>query len=143
MLGWHSILFRLLLSVFLGGLIGFEREKKKKDAGLRTHILVSMGSTLIMLTSTFLFDIYKNVAGVDPGRIASNVVTGIGFLGAGTIIRSGHDVRGLTTAACLWVTAGVGLAVGCGFYFAAIMTSFLALFILLSLSRLEDKIQKE
>ena len=141
MLKGSEILFRLILSVVLSGIIGLERELSKKEAGLRTHMLVCIGSTLIMLTSIYVFDIYRDIATVDPSRIAASVITGIGFLGAGTILRFGHDVRGLTTAACLWVTAAVGLAVGCGFYFASILTSLFTLVILLFFARLEQKIK--
>ena len=127
------IIGRLILSVLLSGLIGFERQLHKRTAGLRTHILVALGSCLIMLTSLYVFDIYKGIAAVDPSRIAAGVITGIGFLGAGAIIREPEGIKGLTTAASLWVVAGIGLAVGCGFYLAAITTTtlaFLALFFL-------------
>ena len=103
---------RLLLTLVLSGLIGLERQVHRRDAGLRTHILVALGSCLIMLTSLYVFDIYKDQVALDPVRIAAGVVTGIGFLGAGTIIRESDGVRGLTTAASLWVVAGIGLAVG-------------------------------
>lgn len=132
-----QILIKLLLSFILSGAIGIERELHKKDAGLRTHILVCVGSCLMMLTSLYIFDIYKDKVPLDPARIAAGVVTGIGFLGAGTIIRERERVRGLTTAASLWVVAGIGLAVGCGFYTASIFSSILALGVLLFLRKLE------
>lgn len=132
-----EILFRLSLSVFLSGLIGLERQLHRRTAGLRTHILVSLGSCLIMLTSLYVFDIYKNEVPLDPARIAAGVITGIGFLGAGTIIREREKVRGLTTAASLWVVAGIGLALGVGFYKAGIFTTILALIVLFFLRYVE------
>jgi putative Mg2+ transporter-C (MgtC) family protein len=122
-----QVVFRLFLAAALGGIIGFEREKhNRRMAGFRTHILVSIGSSLIMLVSIYIFEIYAGKAPVDPSRIAAGVVTGIGFLGAGTIIRSGESVRGLTTAASLWTVSGIGLAVGCGFYIAGWATAIIA-----------------
>lgn len=135
-----QVVVRLILSALLSGFIGVERQLHRRAAGLRTHILVCVGSTLIMLTSIYIFDIYKEIAPVDPARIAAGVITGIGFLGAGTIIRYGEEIRGLTTAASLWVVAAVGLAVGCGFYSAAVAASILVLISLLLLRRLENKI---
>ncbi len=125
-----QIITRLILTVFLSGLIGLERQLHRRTAGLRTHILVSLGSCLIMLTSLYVFDIYKGIANTDPARIAAGVIAGIGFLGAGTIIRDNEGVRGLTTAASLWVVAGLGLAIGCGFKKAAIYTAIIALIVL-------------
>ena len=128
-----QVIARLFLSVFLTGVIGLERQLHRRTAGLRTHILVGLGSCLIMLTSLYVFDIYSNKVPLDPSRIAAGVITGIGFLGAGAIIREPEGIKGLTTAASLWVVAGIGLAVGCGFYLAAITTmalAFLALFFL-------------
>ena len=136
------IIVRLVLSVILGGIIGFEREVRRHSAGLRTHILVSLGSCLIMLTSLYVFDIYKDSVPLDPARIAAGVVTGIGFLGAGAIIRSGEVVKGLTTAASLWLVAAIGLAAGCGFYLASIITTILTVVVLYFLRRLEGAIVK-
>ncbi len=132
-----AVIGRLMLAVILGGLIGFEREVRGHSAGLRTHILVCLGSCLIMLTSLYVFDIYKNIVPLDPVRIAAGVITGIGFLGAGAIIRSGEAVRGLTTAASLWLVAGIGLGIGCGFYLASLITVILAVFVLCLLRYLE------
>ncbi len=123
-----QVVWRLFLAAALGGIIGFERQKhNKRIAGLRTHILVTVGSALIMLVSIYIFEAYAGKAPVDPARIAAGVVTGIGFLGAGTIIRSGENVQGLTTAASLWTVSGIGLAVGCGFYIAGCTASIIAL----------------
>lgn len=128
----------LLLSLVLAGLIGLERELHGHPAGLRTHILVAVGSTLITLVSVNLV----NADGVpsDPGRIAAQIVTGIGFLGAGAIIREGASIRGLTTAASIWTTAAIGLAVGAGPAFGAmaVVATALVLFTLLILHQLED-----
>jgi len=140
MLTDEQILIRLVLSLVLGGLIGLERQIHRRSAGLRTHILVSLGSCLIMLTSLYVFDIYKNQAGLDPTRIAAGVITGIGFLGAGTIIREREGVKGLTTAASLWVVAGIGLAMGCGFYRAGIYATVLSLISLVVLRYLENTV---
>ncbi len=139
-----QVVWRLFIAAALGGAIGFEREKhNKRMAGFRTHILVSIGSALIMLVSMHLFEIYVGKAPVDPARIAAGVVTGIGFLGAGTIIRSGESVRGLTTAASLWTVSGIGLAIGCGFYIAGWATAIIAFATLYLLRKLpiesEDK----
>jgi len=138
-----QMIMRLLLTLILSGLIGFERQAHRRDAGLRTHILVALGSCLIMLTSLYVFDIYKDKVSLDPSRIAAGVITGIGFLGAGTIIRSPEGVRGLTTAACLWVVSGIGLAVGCGFIKIAIYTTVLVLIVLHFLRYLEGTVFKE
>lgn len=134
---------RLLLTLTLSGLIGLERQVHRRDAGLRTHILVALGSCLIMLTSLYVFDIYKDKASLDPARIAAGVITGIGFLGAGAIIREPERIRGLTTAASLWVVAGIGLAVGIGFNKIAIYTTILVLIVLHFLRYVEGSLTKE
>ena len=138
-----QVFLRLLLSVFLSGLIGLEREFHRRTAGLRTHILVSLGSCLIMLTSLYVFDIYKDKVPLDPGRIAAGVITGIGFLGAGAIIREREEIRGLTTAASLWLVAGIGLSVGIGFYVASMTATVLGLVVLFFFRRLEGTIISE
>jgi putative Mg2+ transporter-C (MgtC) family protein len=137
MLTDHQIIVRLMLSVLLGGFVGLERQIHRRTAGFRTHILVSLGSCLIMLTSLYVFDIYSSRVQLDPARIAAGVITGIGFLGAGAIIRDKEGVKGLTTAASLWVVAGIGLAVGCGFTNAAIYTTILAVVALVLLRVVE------
>jgi putative Mg2+ transporter-C (MgtC) family protein len=115
-------IFRLILAVFLGMIVGLEREKAHKPAGLRTHMLVSLGSCLFMIVSLeFSFD---------PARIAAGVVTGVGFIGAGTIIAERDKIVGVTTAASLWVTSAIGLSVGAGNYVLASIASLLALLIL-------------
>lgn len=134
------ILFRLLLAFVLSGLIGLERETHGRAAGLRTHILVGVGSTLIMLTSIYMTEVFTGATSADPTRVAAGVVTGIGFIGAGTILRFRASVMGLTTAASLWASAGVGLAIGCGFYIGAVFTTALILFSLIFLGRFEKKI---
>ena len=137
MINEWTIVFRLLFSAILSGMIGFEREFHGRAAGFRTHILLCIGSCLIMLTSMHIFDLYYTRAAVDPARIAAGVITGIGFLGAGTIMHFRSSVRGLTTAASLWVVAGLGLAVGSGLYFGAIVTTAITVVALLMFSRLE------
>lgn len=137
MLNDWVVLFRLVLAAVLSGLIGFEREFHGRAAGFRTHILLCVGSTLVMLTSIHIFDVYINRAPCDPARIAAGVVTGIGFLGAGAIMRSRGSIRGLTTAASLWVVAGIGLAVGSGLYFGSIATTALTLISLMIFSKIE------
>ena len=131
------ILIRVVVSAILGGLIGLEREIHGCAAGLRTHILVCIGSTLFMVTSIGIAISHGSLGDVDPSRIAAGVVTGIGFLGAGAIIRYGASIRGLTTAASIWAVAAIGLAVGVGLYAAAVITTFVALSVLV-LSRLEE-----
>ncbi len=139
MIPYWEIALRLLLAVFLGGLVGFERESHNRPAGFRTHILVCTGSALIMMVSAYGFSgqIGEGFE-ADPGRIAAGVVTGIGFLGAGTILQQrGGLVRGLTTAASIWVVSGVGLAVGIGFYLGAVVATVFVLISLLLLGRVE------
>ncbi len=142
MLSDYQIVLRLVLSVVLSGFVGLERQLHRRTAGLRTHILVSLGSCLIMLTSLYVFDIYKNVASIDPARIAARVITGVGFLGAGAIINERGGIKGLTTAASLWISSGLGLAVGCGFYFAAAVATVLTLIVLFFLRYVEGVLIK-
>lgn len=137
MLNEWTILFRLVLAAVLSGIVGFEREFHGRSAGFRTHILLCVGSTLIMLASMHIFDSYAGIAPFDPARLAAGVVTGIGFLGAGTIMRYKSSVRGLTTAASLWVVTGIGLAVGTGLYLGAVVTTGIAVVALMFFGRLE------
>jgi len=126
-LTWEEALLRLVLAALFGGAIGLEREFREREAGLRTHMLVSVGSALFTLTSAYGFRDFLvhggSVIRADPTRISAQIVTGIGFLGAGAIIRQGLSVRGLTTAATLWVVAAIGLSAGAGYYSAALMTT--------------------
>lgn len=130
-LNWDESLLRLALAAVLGGLIGVERELREREAGLRTHLLVAVGSALFTIVGAYGFRAFlesgQSVVRADPTRIAAQIVTGIGFLGAGAIIRQGLSVRGLTTAATLWVVAAVGLAAGAGYYSAAAITTALVL----------------
>lgn len=134
---WSEFL-RLVLAAFLGGLIGLERQRRNHPAGLRTHTLVCLGSALLMLISEDLAARYMSQTNADPARIAAQVVSGIGFLGAGTIMREGLTVRGLTTAASLWVVAALGLAVGGGYYTPALVTAAVSLVTLSVLNRFEQ-----
>lgn len=133
----YEILIRLGLACILGGLIGFEREKTRHPAGLRTHILVCIGSALVMLCSIYMFEIYKNQANIDPARLGAQVISGIGFLGAGTILKEGVTVKGLTTAASLWAVACIGVSIGVGFYSGAVVATAFVLVILLVFSKFE------
>ncbi len=131
------IALRLFLALLLSGVVGWERERVRKPAGFRTHILVGVGSALVMLVSVFMADLYSGK--VDPTRIASNIVVGIGFLGAGTIMRSREGiVSGLTTAASLWVVSVIGMAVGCGFYNGALLTTALVMVVLYFMNWVDD-----
>jgi putative Mg2+ transporter-C (MgtC) family protein len=132
---------RMLLALLLGGLIGFEREKNNHPAGFRTHILVCLGSALLMLLSIYGFSAFVKEPNVrlDPARLAAQVIPGIGFLGAGTILRNGFNVTGLTTAASLWVASAIGLAAGAGFYYGAFLTTGMALLSLWILNNVEKK----
>jgi putative Mg2+ transporter-C (MgtC) family protein len=137
---------RLLLAIVLGGAVGLERESRGRPAGLRTHILVCLGATIIMIASTRMGELTQALSPasriqVDPGRIAAGIVTGIGFLGAGAIIRIGDLVRGLTTAGCIWFVAALGITIGQGLYALAIVSTVLALIVLLALTQVERRIQ--
>jgi putative Mg2+ transporter-C (MgtC) family protein len=139
----YAVLFaRLVLACVLGGIIGYERENMHRPAGFRTHILVCVGSALVMATSEFIFRKYSASTSIDPARLGAQVISGIGFLGAGTIIREGFSVKGLTTAASLWAVSCVGIAAGIGFYEGAITASALILTTLLLLKKFEDRFNK-
>jgi putative Mg2+ transporter-C (MgtC) family protein len=131
--GWDAFL-RLLVAAGLGAAIGIEREVREREAGIRTHLLVSLGSCLFTIVSAYGFHDFlisgTNIVRADPTRIAAQIVTGIGFLGAGAIIREGLSVRGLTTAASLWVVAAIGMAAGAGYYWPAVAGTLLTLFAL-------------
>lgn len=147
MILWSEITIRLVLACVFGAVIGLERERKDWVAGLRTHMMVCVGACLTMLVSAFGFsDVLgnSNHMVLDPSRVAAQVISGIGFIGAGTILflRQRMVVRGLTTASGLWTVAAIGLATGGGMYFAALMTTLLALIILWILQPLEKKFSK-
>ena len=130
-----QIVFRILLAVFFGALIGLEREHAHRPAGLRTHILVCAGSCLVMLTSEFIYNYYHQFSpNMDVARLGAQVISGVGFLGAGTIIRNGSSVKGLTTAASIWAVACIGLATGIGFYFGAVIATII-IFLCLAYSK--------
>lgn len=132
---------RLVLAILMSGAVGMERSLRNKPAGFRTHMLVGVGSTLIMLISMYMESAYPSKV-VDPTRIAANVVVGLGFLGGGTIIHMGASIHGLTTAASLWATGAIGLAVGCGFYSGAVVTWVAMLVALHLLDRFERDLVK-
>lgn len=130
---------KLILAVVFSGFIGYEREHSHRPAGFRTHILVAVGSALVMMTSSFVFKEYQGITNVDPTRLGAQVISGIGFLGAGTILREGFSVKGLTTAASLWAVSCIGLAVGAGYYTGALAAT---LFIYLTLNTFKRFIAK-
>jgi putative Mg2+ transporter-C (MgtC) family protein len=131
-IGWAEVTLRLVLAAALGGAVGLERELREREAGLRTHLLVSLGAAVFTLVSAYGFSDFRygirTGITLDPTRIAAQIVTGIGFLGAGAIIRQGLSVRGLTTAATLWVVAAIGMATGAGYYSVAVIGTGLVLF---------------
>ncbi len=142
-----SIIIRLLAAIILSGLIGIEREIHGRPAGLRTHVLVCLGTTVIIISGYHLAFLFKDITQVgtitmDPGRIAAGIITGIGFIGGGCIIRIGDYVRGLTTAACLWFVASLGIIIGIGLYDFAVMVTLLALVILLLFEKIEEYLPK-
>lgn len=136
-----SSVFKLLLSLLLGCCVGFERKRKGQTAGLRTFALISMGATLAMILSIYVPQEYLGLKNGDPGRIAAQVITGIGFLGAGAIIQGKGSVRGLTTAAGIWMVATIGLAVGVGLYLVAVIATGLIIFILMFLEQIEHRLR--
>ncbi|NOU94822.1 magnesium transporter MgtC [Paenibacillus sp. LMG 31456] len=145
---WHithlELTIRILLAAGLGGLVGLEREWNNHAAGLRTHILVCIGSAAIMLLSIYGFSQFVNEVNVrtDPARLAAQVISGIGFLGAGTIMRTGSTVSGLTTAASVWVVAAIGLCVGAGFFYCAALATVMVLLSLFVLNKWEKHLMR-
>lgn len=134
---WTSIVIRLLAATLCGGLLGMERERKKRPAGLRTYILVCMGAALVIMTNIYITDLYGTG---DPTRLAAQVVSGIGFLGAGTIIVTTRNrVRGLTTAAGLWASACMGIAIGAGFYIGACAGCIIVFLVMTVLHGLDER----
>lgn len=137
---WSNALFRLILSVLLGMAVGFERKRKGQIAGIRTFALMSMGACLAMLLSIYVPQVYLGLKNGDPGRIAAQVITGVGFIGGGAMIVNKGAVRGLTTAAGIWITAIIGMAVGVGMYVISIIASLLCVIILMIVERYEQKL---
>lgn len=135
-------IFKLCLSMLLGALVGYERKRKGQAAGVRTFSLIAMGASLAMILSIYVPQEYLGLKNGDPGRIAAQVITGIGFLGAGAIIQMKGSIRGLTTAAGIWMVATIGMAVGVGMYVISVIATALILFILVELERLEQHVSK-
>ncbi len=140
---WETALARFLISFFAGTLVGIERETHNQPAGLRTHILISIGATMVMLISIYIPQTFTDFQNGDPGRIAAQVVSGIGFLGAGAILKFGANVKGLTTAASIWAMAAIGLGVGAGMYTVSIIGVLVVLFALTAMDLFEKRIFKE
>lgn len=139
---YADVFVRLLLALVLGGVVGFEREHKSRPAGLRTHILVCIGAALVQVTAINYIKL-NNLAGVDPMRLGAQVISGIGFLGAGTIIKEGASIKGLTTAASIWAVGCIGLAAGSGLYFEASLATLLILLALKGFKKIESRLERE
>jgi putative Mg2+ transporter-C (MgtC) family protein len=135
--------FRILLSVLIGGIVGFERQRSKHSTGFRTFTLISVGSTVMMLVSIYLPQEFWGVYNSDPTRLAGQVVSGIGFLGAGAIIQSKGAIRGMTTAATIWIVSALGLAVGAGMYTVSLLGAIVTLFVLINLAKFERRVMVE
>ena len=135
-----NAVFKLTMSLILGCIVGLERKRKGQIAGLRTFALISMGATLAMILSVYIPQEYMGLKNGDPGRVAAQVITGVGFLGAGAIIQMKGSVRGLTTAAGIWMVATIGMAVGVGMYLVSVIATLLIIFILVTLERYEHKL---
>jgi len=145
MIGPPEIIVRLFLGALIGGVIGFERQTHGRPAGFRTHLLVCVASVLIMIVSEYyhyLSLVDPSYVRVDPARLAAGAVTGVGFLGAGVIVKTGMTVQGLTTAACLWIVSAIGLAIGSGLYFAAVMSFVITYLTLWTLRMFERKMSR-
>lgn len=139
----YEIAFKLILGALLGGAIGFERQSHGRPAGFRTHLIVCLASVLIMIVSDRYYQLSTlnpDIIRIDPARIAAGAITGIGFLGAGVILKSGFTVQGLTTAACLWIVSAIGLAIGSSLYAPALITFFITLLALWGLRKVERKV---
>ena len=142
MLSPQETVLRLLIAALAGSVIGAERERLQWAAGLRTHMLVCVGSCLVVIVSAYGFnDVLNSHIVLDPSRIAAQVVSGIGFLGAGTILLRGEVIKGLTTAASLWAVAAIGLAIGSGLYIAGLTTTIIVILILAGLKPVEDRVR--
>jgi putative Mg2+ transporter-C (MgtC) family protein len=145
MLTSNEIIIRLLLGTLFGGIIGFERQIHGRPAGFRTHILVCIAAVLIMLVSEYyqyLSSIDASYIRIDPGRIAAGALAGVGFIGAGVVLKAGLSIQGLTTAACIWVVSAIGLAIGSGLYLAGSITFVITIFSLALLRIIERKMPK-
>ena len=140
MISYGEVVLRLLIAAGLCGLIGLEREARDQAAGLRTHMILGVGAALFTLVSAYGFGEFRSASGFDPTRIAAQIVSGVGFLGAGAILRYGNDVRGVTTAATLWTAAAIGTAVGAGYLFGALSATVIVLLTLLVLRALRRTI---
>ncbi len=138
----ESAIFKLFLSLVLGGIVGIERKRKGQMAGVRTFALICMGSALAMIVSSYIPIVYNLKVG-DPARVAAQVISGVGFLGAGAIIQNKGSIRGLTTAAGIWIVAALGLAIGVGLYLIAVIATAFILFTLVSLERYEHQVMSE
>ena len=142
-----EIIARLMLASVLGAMVGLEREVHGREAGIRTYLLVSLGSALIMVVSEYFVFIYQGTSvqflGIDTERIAAQAVSGIGFLGAGAIIRYKNSTRGLTTAACMWVACAIGLAIGSGYYLFGVVVSGITVFSLTGLKAIEHRLKRD
>ena len=134
-----SASIKLVISLLLGAAVGVERQIRRQSAGMRTFSLIAVGCTAAMLISVWIPQSYPDFLNGDPGRIAAQILTGVGFLGAGTIMQSKGSVHGLTTAACIWVVAITGMCVGAGMYIPALILTATALFVLISFERLEKR----
>ncbi len=137
-----EVIIRIIIIIVLSGLIGLERKHYRKPAGFRTNVLVGLGSTILALTSIYIYNNFNASGNVDIGRIVGQIVTGIGFLGAGAIIQARGAVHGLTTAASIWVVAAIGMTVGLGYYFMAVAGTIGVLIVLLVLGRIEHRFEK-
>jgi len=137
-----EVIIRIFLSIILSGLIGLERKMYNKPAGLRTNIMVGLGATVLMILGLYILSNYNEAGNVDISRIVGQVVTGIGFLGAGAIIQARGSVHGLTTAASIWVVAAIGMAVGLGYYFMAVSATLASLIILVIVGRIEYRFER-
>ena len=137
-----DVILKLVVAVALGLIIGAERLSVRKEAGMKTHALVSLGAAVFIIISEMIAIKYGDISGLDPSRVASQIIVGIGFLGAGSIMLQGNRLLGLTTAGGLWVTAGIGMAAGFGFFSLAILTTILVLFVLVVVNQFEKPIRR-
>lgn len=142
-LSWIDMTVRVIMITLLAGVVGLDRELRHKPAGTKTHILVGLGSTVFTMMSIWFYLEFSGKTQVDPSRIAAQIVTGIGFLGAGTIIQFGGSVIGLTTAASLWSVAGIGVAVGAGNYYLAALCTAIIILVFMGINKLSDALERK